>query len=291
MKHRETRRRWTARRLIIGFVASLGLVLVLAGPADARKYSGATTSSPISLSADGKYLWSVNPGADTVSVIYTKTNKVIAQDQGGRRAGERRGRPEQPLRVRRERRIGIRHGDPHHAGERAQAAGTPDRRAGSKGQIVTGSEPWNVVVSPNGRRVYVANSGQDTITVIDGTRPRRKRGVIGHVNLKSSVCNDPDRTRHFQPRGLAVSKSNKRLLRHQLLLVGAARRRSRPATPAGRASSAGSASAARSKRISAATARARRSRSGRRSPASRWTPPGTACPIRRPRSRTRCRAS
>ena len=87
-----------------------------------------------------------------------------------------------------------------------------DRRAGRKGQIVTGSEPWNVVVSPNGRRVYVSNSGQDTITVIDGTKPRRKRGVIGNVNLKSSRCNDPDRTRHFQPRGLAVSKNNKRLL-------------------------------------------------------------------------------
>ena len=76
---------------------------------------------------------------------------------------------------------------------------------------MTGAEPWNVVVSPDGRRVFVANSGQDTITVIDGTKPRRKRGVIGHVNLKISLCNDPDRTRHFQPRGLAVTKNNKRL--------------------------------------------------------------------------------
>ena len=43
---------------------------------------------------------------------------------------------------------------------------------------MTGAEPWNIVVSPDGRRVFVANSGQDTITVIDARaaadhRPRR----------------------------------------------------------------------------------------------------------------------
>ena len=59
------RRRCTARRLFIGFVALLGLTVLIAGPAQARKYSGATNSSPISLSADGKYLWAVNPGGDS----------------------------------------------------------------------------------------------------------------------------------------------------------------------------------------------------------------------------------
>jgi YVTN family beta-propeller protein len=212
MEQSATRRKWTTRRLIIGFMAALGLLLAVAAPATARNYAGATNSSPISLSADGRYLWSVNPGADSVSVIYTRTNRVIRTVKVG----------DEPQSVA---------VDPNNRYAYVANAGSgsvtviritrargrtlrarPDRRAGSRGRITTGSEPWNVVVSPNGRRVYVANSGQDSITVIDGTRPRRRGGVIGHVNLKSSRCNDPDRTRHFQPRGLAVSSNNRRLL-------------------------------------------------------------------------------
>ncbi len=193
-------------------MAALGLMAVSADPAQARKYSSSTYSSPIALSADGKYLWSVNPGADNVSVIYARTNKVIAKvkvgdepesvalDPNNRYAYVANAASGSVTVIRITRARG------------AKLKARADRRAGKKGQIVTGSEPWNVVVSPNGRRVYVSNSGQDTITVIDGTKPRRKRGVIGHVNLRSSSCNDPDRTRHFQPRGLAVTKNNKRLL-------------------------------------------------------------------------------
>jgi YVTN family beta-propeller protein len=75
------------------------------------------------------------------------------------------------------------------------------------GAVKTGAEPWNVVVSPDGKRVFVASSGQDTITVLDA----RRGVVIGHVNLRDSLCNDPDRERHFQPRSLAVSADNLRL--------------------------------------------------------------------------------
>ena len=31
-------------------------------------------------------------------------------------------------------------------------------------QITTGAEPWNIVASPDGNRIFVANSSQDTIT-------------------------------------------------------------------------------------------------------------------------------
>jgi YVTN family beta-propeller protein len=197
---------------MFGFVASLGLILVVAGSAAARNYPGATSSSPIALSADGKYLWSVNPGGDSVSVIYTKTNKVIRKVKVGDEPQSVAVDPNNKYAYVANAASGsvtvIRITRARGGTLRAKT----DRRAGRKGRITTGSEPWNVVVSPNGRRVYVANSGQDTITVIDGTKPRRKRGVIGHVNLKSSRCNDPDRSRHFQPRGLAVSKRNNRLL-------------------------------------------------------------------------------
>jgi YVTN family beta-propeller protein len=184
---------------------------LLPAVASARRYSASTTSSPVTLSADGKFLWVVNPGGDNVSVIYTKTNRVIKRIKVG-------DEPES---------VAV---DPNNRYAYVANAGSgsvtviritrasarrfkarPDRRAGRRGAIVTGSEPWNIVISPNGRRVFVANSGQDTITVIDARRPRGKRKVIGNVNLQRSVCNDPDRKRHFQPRGLAVTKNNRRL--------------------------------------------------------------------------------
>src|SRR6185436_2190008 len=75
------------------------------------------------------------------------------------------------------------------------------------GTLTTGAEPWNIVCSPDGRRVFVANSAQDSITVIDTAT----RAILGHVDLRNSLANDPDRTRHFQPRGLAVTADNSKL--------------------------------------------------------------------------------
>jgi YVTN family beta-propeller protein len=207
-----TRHGESARRLLLGLAVVAALSLALAPNAIARKYSTPTYASPITLSADGRFVWSVNPGADTVSVTYTKTNRVIrrirvgdepqsvAVDPNNRYAfvANAASGAVTVIRITRA------------SGRRFRAK--PDRRAGRKGAILTGAEPWNVVISPDGRRVFVANSSQDTITVIDATRPRGKRKVIGHVNLQRSRCNDPDRNRHFQPRGLAVTKNSKRLL-------------------------------------------------------------------------------
>ena len=60
---------------------------------------------------------------------------------------------------------------------------------------------------PDGLRVFVANSGQDTISVIDTTT----RTILGDIDLRNSLANDPDRNRHFQPRGLAVTGDNSKL--------------------------------------------------------------------------------
>src|SRR6185436_19592875 len=75
------------------------------------------------------------------------------------------------------------------------------------GTLTTGAEPWNIVCSPDGLRVFVANSGQDTITVIDTAT----RAILGHVDLRNSLANDPEQSRHFQPRGLAVTSDNSKL--------------------------------------------------------------------------------
>src|SRR5262249_23175794 len=73
--------------------------------------------------------------------------------------------------------------------------------------LLTGAEPWNIVCSPDGQRVFVANSAQDSITVINTAT----RDIVGDVDLRNSLANDPDRTRHFEPRGLAVTADNAKL--------------------------------------------------------------------------------
>jgi YVTN family beta-propeller protein len=192
--------------LVAGLTVAL-LVPPVAGAQRRRSFSAPTYSSPIAMSRDGRLVWAVNPGADSVAVISTRSNRVV----------RRIGVGDEPAGVAL---------DPNdrYAYVANAAAGTVtviritnarptrfrarvDRRAGRRGVLTTGAEPWNIVSSPDGRRVFVANSGQDTITVIDATR----RTIIGHVNLRGSRCNAPDRGRHFQPRGLAVTQDNRKL--------------------------------------------------------------------------------
>ncbi len=170
-------------------------------------FNRSTYSSPIAMSADNTLVWSVNPGDDSVSVIRTDTNALItnikvgdepesvALDPGNKFAYVANAAGSS-LTV-----IKISNANP--ASFSAAVLNIP----GKGKQILTGAEPWNVVTSPNGKRVFVANSGQDTITVIDGAN----QNVIGQVDLRNSICNDPDRNRRFQPRGLAVTQDNTKL--------------------------------------------------------------------------------
>jgi YVTN family beta-propeller protein len=207
---------------VIG-IGALVIALLLAVPsvAGARTFSTPTYSSPITLSADGRLLWVVNPGGDNVAVVSTRSNRVI------RRIGV--GEEPQSVAV-----------DPNnrYAFVANAADGTVtviritnprpnrrfrarvDRRVGRRGAVLTGAEPWNIVASPDGRKIFVANSSQDTITVMDAvSRTVRRRGrrprvippqVIGHINLRGSACS-PDRDFHFQPRGLAVTRNSRKL--------------------------------------------------------------------------------
>jgi YVTN family beta-propeller protein len=205
----------SAHRFGFAAVAVLVALLLAPGAASGAKFSSATYSSPIVLSRDGKLLWVVNPGGDNVTVINTGNSKVIARIKVG-------DEPEG---------VAV---DPNN--RYAYVANTADgtvtvirisndnpnrfkaavaKNIGNNGKFLTGAEPWNIVTSTDGRRVYVANSSQDTIAVIDATR-KSKRGkptsprLIGYVELRGSKCS-PDEDRHFQPRGLAVSSNSKRL--------------------------------------------------------------------------------
>ncbi|MDN5940510.1 MAG: YncE family protein [Nitrospira sp.] len=168
---------------------------------DKATFSNPTTSSPIALSADNTLLWVVNPSDDSVSVIRTDTKHVLAKITVGKE-------PQSVALDPRNRFAYVANAASNNVSVIRIHNPKPDRfKAALIKQLLTGAEPWNVTVSPDGRRVFVANSSQDTITVINA----RARRIIGHVDLRQSVCNDPDRYRHFQPRGLAVTEDSKRL--------------------------------------------------------------------------------
>ncbi|MEK0085391.1 YncE family protein [Benzoatithermus flavus] len=217
MNSRLDRARWRrgARRLS-GSAASLAVLTLASAVPMAQTSAGSpaeavfgrpTTSSPIALSLDDRLVWSVNPKDDTVSVIRTDTNQVVrtirvgdepqsvALDPNNQFAfvANAAGSSVSVIRIT----------NPHQAGFNAVVERT----------LVTGAEPWNIVISPDGKRVFVANSAQDTITVINA----QTRTVIGHVDLRDSLCNAPDRRRHFQPRGLAVTQANDLLYVTQFL--------------------------------------------------------------------------
>ena len=167
----------------------------------AATFNQPMNSSPIALSADQRLLWVVNPHDDTVTVIRTDTNTVLATIQTG---DEPRGVALDP--------------DNKFAFV-ANAAGSSvtvimivnssfaNFAAVIDRTLTTGAEPWNIVISPNGNRVFVANSGQDTITVINAVT----RTIIGRIDLRASLCNLPDRKRRFQPRGMAVNFNSTQL--------------------------------------------------------------------------------
>ncbi len=197
----------------VGLLAALSIMLLLiAGAlpgsallaAPVAVFTEPTSSSPIALSADKAWVWSVNPDDDSVSVINTGADSEVFRLRVG----------DEPQSVAL---------DPNNqyvyvanAAENSltviRITGTNPFGAVVEKTLITGAEPWNVVSSPDGKRIYVANSGQDTITVVkaDVTFPTLPT-IIGNVDLRNSACNVGDSNRHFQPRGLAVTLDNSQL--------------------------------------------------------------------------------
>ncbi|HYN88241.1 MAG TPA: YncE family protein, partial [Ardenticatenaceae bacterium] len=202
--------------LVLGASGALAEEGAPAQPAGVEAvFAGPTTSSPIVLSQDKNFIWSVNPDDDSVSVISTRTDTEIERIQVGNEP--------QSVAV-----------DPNNrfayvANAAENTVSIIDIDVVSPelldGQVVktfrTGGEPWNVVISPNGKRVFVANSAQDTITVLKGdVAANEVPSVLGNVRLFDPNRGDNCATsafNHFQPRGLAVTADNSRLFVTQFL--------------------------------------------------------------------------
>ena len=170
-------------------------------------FTAPTYSSPIAIDANQGLLWVVNPDADSVSVIdissadpanYSLVKSIQVGDEPQSIALDTISATQYNAYV------------ANAAGNsvtviNVNTSGTLS--ATVENTLPTGAEPWNVVASPDGKRIFVANSGQDTITVIRTDT----RAIIGSVDIRNSACNAPDTGRHFQPRGMAVTLGNDKL--------------------------------------------------------------------------------
>ena len=194
--------------IALAALAQTGIGSVTAIGEAGSAFDAPTNSSPIALDANKNLLWVVNPDDDKVTVIgnLDATPSVIAQVSVGDEP--------QSIAIDTDASPASYHVYVANAADDTVTVISVDNSSASsvtinsvKKTLATGAEPWNVVASPDGSRVFVANSVQDTLTVIRTD----SQTIVGTVDLKDSACNDPDRARHFQPRGLAVTLDNTRL--------------------------------------------------------------------------------
>lgn len=184
-----------------GLLAQDGAASGLLAPA---AFDTPMTSSPISMSQDKNFIWVVNPDDGSVSVLgdLATTPREVRRIQNVGREPQAVALdttnhayvvspPDNGVKI-----IDITNSNP------ATFSATP-----RSGFLVTGAEPWNLVASPDGSRIFVANSGQDTITVIRTDN----QTIVGSVDLRKSLCNVDNQNRRFQPRGLAVTQDGTRL--------------------------------------------------------------------------------
>jgi len=133
----------------------------------------ATRSSPIAITADDKFVWSVNPDTDSVSVfsVAKDVNKKVAEIPVGKEPwcvaiksgdddddydGGKRRRPDN---------------DDSKVYVTNMVSGTVSVIDPAKRQLIktikVGTEPFGCALSPNGRTLYVSNQSSNSVSVID----------------------------------------------------------------------------------------------------------------------------
>ena len=197
-----------------------------------RTYNYATTSSPIARSRAGGLVWTVNPSNDTVSVIRTGRTRVIRRISVG----------DEP------RSIALDPNNPYAFV--ANAAGgsvtviqitNPNPGNFARASVADAARPAPSRGTSSPRPTAAASSWptarQDTIT-----RDQRRHAARSSATsiCATAAATIPTATRHFQPRGLAVTAEQQPPLRDRASCPSPGRAGDRASTTARRAWSAGS---------------------------------------------------
>ncbi|MFN0120746.1 MAG: YncE family protein [Blastocatellia bacterium] len=152
-------------------------------PAAVTTNSGkASTSSPIAVSPDNRFVWSVNPDADTVSVFNVErdANRKIAEIRVGKEPNNLAISP-----------------DGQYVYVACTVSGhiavVSTRRLRVAYHIKAGTEPYGLALTPNGHRLYVANARSNDVSVIDTNWGQEIRRInVGDEPRGIAITNDGD---------------------------------------------------------------------------------------------------
>ena len=153
----------------------------------------ATRSSPIAITHDDNFVWSVNPDNDSVSVfrVLNDANIKVAEITVGKEPWCVAITP-----------------DDEKAYVTNMASGTVSVISTFSRQVVdtikVGTEPFGCAITPDGRDLYVANQSSGTLSVIN-TRRDNVTETIDDVGIK--------------PHGVAISANGKRVFVTQFLAL------------------------------------------------------------------------
>jgi YVTN family beta-propeller protein len=150
---------------------------------DAAHRLSPTNSSPIAISHDDRFVWTVNPDNDSVSVLEVggDVNTKIAEIQVG-------DEPRCVAITPNDRKVFVTN----------MASGTVSVIDALARQVIrtiqVGAEPFGCAITPNGTKLYVANSSSDSVSVIN-TSSERVIKTIENVGSK--------------PRGIAITAEHR----------------------------------------------------------------------------------
>jgi YVTN family beta-propeller protein len=150
-----------------------------------HRHARATRSSPIAVTSDDRFVWSVNPDNDSVSVFY------VAGDANGKIAEIPVGKEPWCVAI---------SPDDQKVYVTNMASGTVSVIDAQRRKVIdhidVGTEPFGCAVTPDGDRLYVANQSSGTVSVI-GTRGDRVLETIADVGQK--------------PHAVAITEDGKRV--------------------------------------------------------------------------------
>jgi YVTN family beta-propeller protein len=178
-------------RRTISLVAIFGVIIVcslryetpVAATQEAPRFSGATSSQPLALTADGEFLLVVNPDNNSVTVFDVKN------DKNHRLAEVPVGVEPWGVAVLPGGKIGYVANTVSGTVSVIQFGKNKNKIQATQ-SINVGTEPYGLVMTPNGTKLYCANARSNSISVIDTSTNTVVRTIEGVG---------------FEPRGLAVT--------------------------------------------------------------------------------------